>query len=86
MWFTWWLRSLVIFVPLSLMITIFTKITLSPNSANTFMFADKAVLKHTDFFMFFAFLLTYSVQVSTFILFISQFFAKSNAEILTSGG
>ena len=76
-WFTWWIRSLVIFLLLSLVIASFVKIVLQPNSSNNFLFADKAILKNTDFFMFLAFLLCYSLQCSTFILFISQFFSKS---------
>ena len=77
-WFTLWLRSLVVFIPLSLVIASFSTIVLQPNSSNNFLFAEKALLKNTNFFLFLIFLLTYSLQVSTFILFISQFFSKSN--------
>jgi hypothetical protein len=76
--FTWWLRSLVVFLLLSLVVASFVKIVIQTNQSNTFLFADKAILKNTDFFLFLAFLLAYSLQCSTFILFFSQLFSTSN--------
>ena len=76
-WVSWWIRNIFIFLILSATITILSKIVLHPNVTNPRL-ADKAVLVSTDPIIILMLLLTYSVQVCSFIILFSQFFKKRN--------
>ena len=80
-WISWWIRNIFIFLILSVTVTILSRIVLRPTN-NSPLFAEKAVLMSTDPLILLLLLLTYSVQVCSFIILFSQFFKKRNYIIL----
>ncbi len=74
-WIASWIRSMIYYAILSLLIATFAKITLPPNSAN-FRLLDKAILANTEFMVILSLLIIYSVQVAVFNLLLAQFFSS----------
>nr|QUF59429.1 ATP-binding cassette transporter Abca3-like1 [Brachionus angularis] len=85
-WYTiyisWWIRNVIIFFILSVVISIVCKIYLSPNSSNPLLLS-RAVLTNTNFLVIFVFLLIYSIQSVSFTLLVSQLFSTPfNAKVV----
>ncbi|CAF0854082.1 unnamed protein product [Brachionus calyciflorus] len=79
---SWWIRNIIIYSILSLIISIICKIYLSPNSNNPLL-ASRAIFTNTNFIIIFSILLVYSVQVVSFTLLLSQFFSTPfNAKVV----
>ena len=74
-WLSAWIRSMIIYFFISLLITILLKVTYAPNVSNS-RYLNKQILTNTDFMIALTVLITYSVQVATFNLFLTQFFNK----------
>jgi hypothetical protein len=77
MWFTWWIRSIFIYLIISFYVTIITRILFPANTSKNPFIKDKSVFMNTNAFIFLLFLLAYSVQVATFTILVSQLFSKS---------
>lgn len=77
MWFTWWIRSIVVYLIISIYVTVITRILFAANTSKNPFITEKSVFMNTNAFIFFLFLLTYSIQVATFTILISQLFSKS---------
>ncbi len=77
MWVTWWIRSILIYFLISVYITVITRIVFPADTSKNPFVTQKSVFVNTDWFIFFIFLLTYSIQVATFTILIAQFFSKS---------
>ena len=75
-WISWIFRSMVIFFVISVIISGLSIANFPPNRANDTVFANKALFEVTDYGLILITLLTYSVQLSFFILLIAQFFNK----------
>jgi hypothetical protein len=79
-WITWFLRTLIPYLILSVLITIFTSISLNPRVASdanaTFPNTKKAVFQTTQGFVVFSVMFVYSIQCAMFILMLGQMFAK----------
>ena len=76
LWISWWIRLIVNYSLLSLVITIVTKISVSANTVASQLVSEKIILSKTNFFVIFLFLNAYSHQVSIFTLLLAQIFNK----------
>lgn len=75
LWLTWFLRILIPFFILTLIISAVTKFKLSPRDKDG-GYEKKSVLDTTDFFVVFSILFVYSVQSAMFGLLLGQLFSK----------
>ena len=78
-WITWLLRSLMVYVVLSLVLSAVTKITLNPRQSGS-LYGTKAVFKNTDWILVFSIFIVYSIQTAMFTLLAGQIFRKSSVK------
>jgi hypothetical protein len=77
MWFTWWIRSIIVYMMISIYLTIISRIFFPANTSKNPFITEKSIFINTNAFIFLLFLSAYSIQVATFTILISQFFSKS---------
>lgn len=76
-WLSWFIRSISIYTILSLLFTVICFIPMPLKSGqNSSVYQAKAIFTNSNFFVIFSTLFVYSIQVSSFILLISQIFSK----------
>ncbi len=75
-WLTWFLRILLPFLALSLLLAIITKIEMNPRVRDDASLEKKAVFKQAQFFVVFSILFVYSLQSSMFCILLGQIFSK----------
>ncbi|CAF0946948.1 unnamed protein product [Brachionus calyciflorus] len=74
-WFSCFLRSFIIYIILSLLVSYFCFFEISPKRDDPRL-ATKVLLKHTSFSVVIISMIIYSLHTSIFTLFMSQFFIK----------
>lgn len=77
-WLTWFIRSLVVYTVLSLLISIIGIVPVSPrSSANTTLtYVNRYIFQTTSFGVIFMTFFVYSLQVSMFTILMAQIFSK----------
>jgi ATP-binding cassette subfamily A (ABC1) protein 3 len=76
-WLSWFLRILLVYITMSLLLAILGSIKLSTDFKDEFGKAiSKALFLRTDFITIFVTFVVYSIQSAAFIVLVSQFFKK----------
>ncbi len=76
-WLSWFLRILLAYITMSLLLAILGSIKLSTDFKDEFGKAiSKALFLRTDFITIFVTFVVYSIQSAAFIVLVSQFFKK----------
>ena len=76
MWLTWFLRCLIPYLFLTILLTLVSCVKLNPRDSNTTLYGKKAVFMNTAPVVIFSSFFVYSVQVSMFTLLMGQIFSK----------
>jgi hypothetical protein len=76
-WLSWFIRSILIYTILSLLFAIvgFAHMPIKQGQNST-IYQTKAIFTSTNFFVIFSTLFVYSIQVSSFIILVSQIFSR----------
>ena len=72
---------MIIFFVISVIISGLSILNYPPHRTNSTVFANKAIFEKNNYGLILMILITYSIQLSLFILFIAQFFNKRKSSL-----